>query len=174
MLLMSYYYGLEYHIILDCVYDYFELIPDLEKRFHARFKLQGEQMQWDLTKSSSNKLVVITVQQTMDRFDKTEYFRTWYANKNTRQNDMLDCWEKFCETMSTEEFEAMSMTDRSVAYDKYLNAHCPEMDDRMFSINELPIELTPKETTLVEDVTNFLQETGQLKEAFWIPIELFL
>jgi len=69
MLLFDIVYGIEYYIKLDKEYDYFDIIPDLEKCFRRHFKIAGD------------TITVLDYNATMKRYSKTTHYKLRIENR---------------------------------------------------------------------------------------------
>jgi hypothetical protein len=60
-------YGIEYYIVLNAQYDYFDIVPELEKAFRHRFEINNH--------GDYSILTVIDYTKTMARYETTEHHK---------------------------------------------------------------------------------------------------
>lgn len=143
MLLFDNVRGLEYIIQLDKEYDYFDIIPDLEKYFRKRFTLRY------IKRLNICLLIVINIDETHERFINSDY----HINK---ENAIKMYYEKAnnheLQSQLTEEEKQKEKDD----FYRLMQTPLPDI---------LPINLTNDELVLIENVNNYLG--SKVMKSFW-------
>lgn len=143
MLLIDNIEGLEYLIELDKVYDYYELIPELEKTFRRRFTLRNTR--------NSNRclLIVITIDETYERFINCEY----HLQKEKAK-------EKYWKRVNNKNRKKPTKEEEQKEEEEFHQLYNPP------PLDVLPITITQDELLLIENVKKYLGL--KVKNEYWI------
>ena len=148
-------YGIEYYIVLDGIYDYFDIIPMLELTFKRHFSIAiNDPILWSKTPSKYAKsiITIISYKDTTNRYEHTDHWkrRCEVANRCESCNDDdigTNTWMAL-----NEDEKAQIILDRQRKYRTQLMA-------------DLPINITPDEIKLINDVQTHLG--SKFVEGYW-------
>lgn len=84
-------HGLEYYIELDKIYDYYDIIPDLEKTFRHRFAITN--------RDDRSVITVINYNVTLERYTKTEHYKSRVLSQHNMPQNYEDHMQNYEEHM---------------------------------------------------------------------------